>query len=282
MMKKIISALLIMLSLAYTSGITASAEEEYSGEASTIILSERTRLADMADVLNDSEEALLLERLDEVSERQQMDVVIITVDSLDGKSSTEYADDFYDYNGYGFGEDNDGLLLLVGIYDDTYTEGNSRISTCGYGITAFTDAGIQYIGRQITPELLNGEYYVAFEEFITLCDDFISQADNDVPYDVANLPKGEFPLGRNLLISLGVGVIIALIATGVMRSQLKSVQSSYLASDYVKKGSLNVTGARDIFLYSHVDSVEKSDDSNSGGSDTHTSSSGTTHGGGSF
>ena len=36
------------------------------------------------------------------------------------------------------------------------------ISTCGYGITAFTDAGIQYLGEQMTPCMADGDYAGAF------------------------------------------------------------------------------------------------------------------------
>ena len=38
--------------------------------------------------------------LDEISEKQQCDVVVVTENSLDGKSAQDYADDFFDYNGY--------------------------------------------------------------------------------------------------------------------------------------------------------------------------------------
>jgi len=71
------------------------------------------RLIDGADLLTDSEEAKLLERLDEISEKYQTDVVIVTNYSLEGKTSTAYADDFFDYNGYGFGENADGILCSL-------------------------------------------------------------------------------------------------------------------------------------------------------------------------
>ena len=32
-----------------------------------------------------------------------------------GKTAEAYADDYYDYNGYGYGENDDGLLLLVSM-----------------------------------------------------------------------------------------------------------------------------------------------------------------------
>ena len=75
------------------------------------------RLGDDADLLTDHEEAVLLSELDEISERQRMDIVVVTTDSLEGKSAMEYADDFYDYNGYGFGNSRDGVLLLISMED---------------------------------------------------------------------------------------------------------------------------------------------------------------------
>ena len=62
-----------------------------------------------------------------------------------------YADDLYDYCQYGYGPDMDGVLLLVSVGDRKW-----HISTCGYGITAFTDAGIQYLGEQMTPFMADG------------------------------------------------------------------------------------------------------------------------------
>ncbi len=178
------------------------------------------RLVDEAALLSDSDAEALLGLLDEISERQQMDIVVVTVNSLQGASSMEYADDFYDYNGYGFGEERDGILFLISMEErDWY------ISTTGYGITVFTDAGLEYISERFLDDLSEGEYAAAFTTFAELCDDFITQADTGEPYDVGNLPKEPFWLVGSLVIALAAGFIIALIATGVMRSQLKTVYS---------------------------------------------------------
>ena len=48
------------------------------------------RLVDRADLLSELEEEELEARLDEISERQQADVVVVTVNSLDGKSAQDY------------------------------------------------------------------------------------------------------------------------------------------------------------------------------------------------
>ena len=55
------------------------------------------RLVDYADILSENEEKELLEALDEISERQQVDVVIATAVALNGRSIEATADDFFDY-----------------------------------------------------------------------------------------------------------------------------------------------------------------------------------------
>lgn len=91
------------------------------------------RLADQEELLTTEEQEELLARLDEISERQQCDVVIVTVASIEGKTATEYADDYFDYQGYGYGEKSDGILLLVGMKERVWA-----ISTHGsLGISGF-------------------------------------------------------------------------------------------------------------------------------------------------
>jgi len=181
----------------------------------------------------------------------------------------EYADDFFDYHGYG----SDGVLLLISM-----EEGDWWISTTGYGITAFTDAGIAYIGKHIVPYLSDGEYGKALTTFADLCGQFLSQAGTGDPYDTHNLPKDPFKTVQNVLISLVIGLAAAFFATGSMKNKLKTVVQKAQANDYVTPGSLQITQSRDFHLYTHLDRVEKAQ--SSGGSSTHTSSSGTTHGGG--
>ena len=103
------------------------------------------RMNDSAEVLTEDEGGELEASLEELSVRQSFDVIIATIDSLESEGCTsmeEYADDLYDYCQFGYGENRDGVLLLISTGDRKW-----HISTCGYGITAFTDAGIQYLGE---------------------------------------------------------------------------------------------------------------------------------------
>ena len=262
-MKRKLLSVLFAVVICFSAAIPVCAEESLS------------RLMDDADLLTDSEETTLLSQLDNISENQEMDIVVVTTDSLEGYTPQEYADNVFDYCGYGIGENRDGLLLLVSIEDNDW-----HISTSGYAITAFTDAGREYMSEQFLPYLSDGEYYKAFSTYAQLCDEFITQAKTGEPYDSGNLPKEPFKIWFNVLIALGIGFVFAIIVVLYMKSKLKSVRFQPAASSYVRNGSMNVTQSGDFFLYSHLDRRARPKDNDSGGSSTHTSSSGSTHGGG--
>lgn len=274
MMKKKLSTIFLVLLLSVLTALPAFAESDLS------------RFVDEAGLLTDSEGKELQDKLDEISERQQVDVAVVTVNSLDGATAMEYADDFYDRNGYGFGEEKDGILFLISMEERDWW-----MSTSGFGITAFTDAGLAYISDMIINDLSEGDYEWAFTVFADMCDDYITQAKTGEPYDADNLPKDPLELFVYFVFALLVGFVIALIVTGIMRCKLKSVYTQTEASGYVKKGSLNLTVKNDLFLYKTVDRRERpkeepktsssslSSSGSSRGSTTHKSSSGRQHGG---
>ena len=238
------------------------------------------RMNDSANVLTEDEDNELEDALEELSLRQNFDVVIATIESLesvDYDSMEEYADDLYDFCQFGYGADRDGVLLLVSVGDRKW-----HISTCGYGITAFTDAGIQYLGEQMTPDMADGDYAAAFRTFVQWSDDYITAARAGHPYDVKNLPREPLSL-MYLFLAVGIGLVLAWVVVHVMKGQLRSVAFQENAASYVREGSMKLTNSRELFLYRDVqrtEHVEEKDSDSSGGSSTHTSSSGTTHGGG--
>ncbi len=234
------------------------------------------RFVDEANLLYSSEEEELLAELDEISERQQVDVVIITLDSIPpGYTPMQYADDIYDYYGYGFGANADGILLMISMEERDW-----RISTCGFGIRAFTDAGQAYMSDKFLSYLSNGSYYTAFHTFAELCDEFITQAKTGKPYDVGNLPKEKLS-PTWIVFALVIGFILSFIPVGVMKGELKTVKMQAGASNYARKDSLNIVNTRNTFLYHKVRRTPRQTQSSShgGGSSTHHSSSGRSHGG---
>lgn len=264
-MKRIISIITMMLCLIIPVAATTS-----------FVPVERTLplLVDDAGLLTDSEYDTLLELLERISESRECEVAVVTVNSTEGYTAEEYADDIYDYYGFGYGENDDGMLLLLDM-------GNRKwhITTYGFGAVALHDSHIASIGEKIVPYLSDGDYYDAFTEFANECDWYIEYArrdDSDYEYSGPILFPPQFIIG-----SIVLGFVIALIATGTMRSKLKTIRSKSGAADYTVKDSLKVLRSNDIFLYRNVTKTAKPDDDNSGGgSSMHTSSSGRSHGGG--
>ena len=197
-MKKTLRMLLLVLVLCLGLVMPAAAETT-DGFASDHIC-----MADMAGVLNEREVTELETMIDEIRTRQKFDIAILTVSEEDIPSVQEYADDIYDGADMGYGETRDGVLLVVDLKSS-----ECYMSTKGYGITVFTDAGIQYVGQQMRPELADGDFAGAFRTFATLCDDFITQARNGQPYDVDTLPKEPLSLIW-IPIAIVIGFIIAL------------------------------------------------------------------------
>lgn len=229
-------------------------------------------LVDDAGLLSEEEADGLETKLEEISKKQECEVAVVTVNSLEGKSVTDYTDDFYDNNGYGYGNDDSGIMLLVAMEDREW-----HISTYGYGITAFTDAGLEYIEEKFKPSLSDGEYADAFSEYADLCDAFLTQAKTGKPYDTGNMPRDSVsPIW--IPGSLLIGAVVAFILGSIKKSRLKSVRKQTEATEYTKPGSVVMTSNWERMVNRTITTrVIKKE--NGGGSSTHSSSSGRQHGG---
>ena len=60
-----------------------------------------------------------------------------------------------------------------------------------------------------------------------------------------------------IIIAIIIGLLVALIVTGVLRAELKSVGKQHSADMYKKEQGLNLTTNRDVFLYKNVERVAK-------------------------
>lgn len=284
-------AISLLLVLALPMMVLASSIPETFYEQ--VIPSERLlpRLVDDAGLLSAGDAANIDKRLNTISERQGLDVVIFTTREPLGMLPRDFADDIYDYGGYGMGANADGILLLVSMADRDWW-----ITTHGYGITAFTDAGIDYIADEFLSYMSAGDFEEAFFRYATLADKFIDQAKTGDPYDLHNLP--EEPMSPFWYLASGAsGGLAGLFGAGRMKRALQSVGKKQVAGDYLMAkdiagsgggstggggmmagmlgGLLGGVGA-ETFLY---DSVSKRPRATATGSSTHTSSSGRTHGG---
>lgn len=213
---------------------------------------EKQYVIDNADFLTADEEAELTEAILKVVEKQKFDIVILTETSMIG-STQNYADDYFDNNGYGYGRNHDGVLLLV-------TEYEWYLSASGFGEDVYNDSRLDKFEDECVDAIRNGYYYDAFDTYIEITDEFIKS-------------EITFRWIFAIIISLVVGFVIAFIVTSTMKAKLKSVRKQAAANEYVKSGSMNVLDSRDLYLYSTVTRVAKPKNN------SHTSSSGRSHGG---
>lgn len=268
------------------------------------------RVVDKPIVLTVAEREELSAKLDEIRYRQNMDVVVMITGDLEGMSIADYAVDAYEGRFFGYGDDLDGVMLLI----DTETE-SWYIATFGYAETVFTDSGIRYIGEQMKSYLSEGYYADAFNIYAEKCDEFITMARVEQPFVWADEPESvvdsneelaepddveepdnaaepnDAPAADNteepkkslslvwIPVSLGVGILVAFLIVHSMKSKLKTVKKKNEANSYVRNGSLNIDENYESFLYSEVSKtkIQKQNTSDNG---SNNSSSNDSNGGG--
>lgn len=248
-MKKRFLSLLVVLLLCFSLTVPAFAEAG------------NFHMVDTAGLLTSIQEAALESKLAEISARQGTEVCIVTVNSLEGMIIADYSEYFYDYYMDGV----PAVVLFIAMDEREWD-----IAAYGGAEVSFNAAGREYIGGQILDSLSDEDFNDAFTDFAALCDDFLAQAASGEPYGSGNLPK-EPMAWYSILIALGIGLIVALIVTGTMKSALKSVAMRH-AAEYVRPGSLQLTRSQDIFLYRTVSRRERPKSSTSSGSGAGSSS----------
>lgn len=273
--------------------------------AETALAANDQKVADTADLLSVSEAEALQEYLGSISEKYQCDVVAATTDSFDGKGRQDYTDDFYCENGYGYGTDTDGILLMINMEDREY-----QYSTWGSAISVFTDYGLEKIDEQVTPYLKKGDVYQAFRTYGELAEEFLQEAESAVPYD-RNHPYGaeeaaadhyrdqeeggryqdhgsrdheKRSMAAQAGTALAAGAAVTFVVLFVLVRQLRTVRAKNRAQDYIREGSFRITRMNDLFLYRTVtrrkiERPENNGPGGSGGSTIHTTSSGRSAGG---
>lgn len=245
-------------------------------------------VVDHAGLLTSEEVHSLENTARQIQSAYGLDVVIVTIWDLEDKTAQEYADDYYDQHGYGYGTDASGILLLLAMETREW-----YMSTCGEAIYIFTDYGLDQMGEAIVPDLAEGNYHKAFmrwmDEIPRYCEAYGNREpiDGYVPQD-AYVPEGEEDIvypdferdtaSRDTLLSAVAGLIAAAVTVLIMRSSMNTAKLQSGAADYVKKGSCELIFRRDMYLYSKVSKTAKPQN-NGGGSSVHRSSGGSSHGG---
>lgn len=238
-MKKLLSlalSLLMLMSLAVAVCAATPGSEQF--------------IYDDAQLLDKNQYAELQERLKELSDAYDAQIVVATLRSVNGGDADILAEAFYDGKDLGYGDSRDGILLIVMMDIREF-----RIVSNGEAADALTMSSIDKITDKITPDLSDGDYYDAFREFADQCEYYLDGHINGFPFKV----------GRTLVTALIIGLVVGLIVASSLKSQLFSVRMQTRAHDYVNPNSLKVTYQNDLYLYSTVQRTRRQTSNSSSG-----------------
>ena len=279
-MKKLIHIILTAAILAVLLTASVSAENNYL-----------PRVIDETGTLTRTEISNLNSDVASFRQSYGMDCVLLMIDSLGGETAQDYADDYYDYNGYGMGADNSGVLFLISIGDR-----ECYISTCGDAINRINDYEIELILDDAVYYLADDDWYGGFRAFIKSAGRMIETDNNKYPqhsYDGYPEYGGDHYYSatpqdtthERLLIVFIAPAVIAVIAVAVMCYMMNNARGKATAADYAVRGSFKLNGALDILISRHVSRTPRMTDNGTsgghgGGGSIHISHSGISHGGG--
>lgn len=241
----------------------------------TPVLAASPKIVDEADLLTSSEEMILEEKIQALISKYQIDIVIVTVDSLNGKSRQAYANNYYDDNFYGIGEDDSGILLLIAMDSREW-----YISTCGKAKIAIAESDTYDIFDAISSDLADNDFYFAFDDYLDELDFYLGYY-TDHPDSFTSSGSGtRFRLTfSKAAIALLIGGAVAAIVLFIMSRNMNTARAQSNAGDYLTQGSYKLHVQRDMFLYSNV-SKRRKPENNSSGRSGGGSSGGGRHGGG--
>jgi uncharacterized protein len=244
-------------------------------------------------MLTDEEEQSLREYIAECEEKIQADIVIVTIsesveydlqdpdlpEAFHAKEvgSTDWstamrdlADNFYDYNNYGYNKvHGNGVLLLDNSYEG---QKGSWLSTCGNVYDYF------------------GDYEI--DQALYAVDDYIDESPyraykNCISYVTRTMEESQESMPMTFAPWILVGLVVALIYAVVNLHQNKAKDTT-ATNQYVDGKKPKINDTRDQYLRKNVVTRRIETSSSSGGSShhsgghggSHRSSSGVSHGGG--
>ena len=241
MIKKItafFTAAIIML----CSAIPCFAETDYSYTG---------RVVDYTSAISDSYLEKLNDKLDDLSDKWNFDIICILDTEPDGEPLS-YADNYYDSNNFR------SNCIILAVFSESR---DWAIRTFGTARDTFTSDGQSDIISDIKSDMSDGDYYEAFSKFADKCDEYLQ-------YEKDKGKAKSDSSSKNLIIAIAIsvviGVIVGFIGSGIMKSKLKSVRFQSGAANYVVPNSFKLSNSQDVYLYSTVTKTKRESESSGG------------------
>ena len=264
-------------------------------------VSGQPRVFDQAGLFSETEIIQLEEKIAQCRKSTKMDVVIVSAYADGERSAEEYADDYYDYGGFGVGKKASGVLLLYYMDGPGQPGGECYISTAGTMINMLTDERIESILDDVYGDLGNRDFAGATEHFLEDVKAYVKEGVESGQYTY-DRDTGEIVRYHSIrLYEVAIAMVIAGILAGsvcldikkryAMKQSSREISNSLQAYRADCAFCFSVAGDKMVNKYVRSVPIPRNTSSGSGGrghsgsssagrSTIHTSSSGRSHGGG--
>lgn len=188
---------------------------------------ETVYVGDYAGVLTDATEQYIIAENQKLAEATGAQIVIVTVDFLDGMEIEDYAYTIFNAWGIGDEERNNGLLLLLAIGEENY------YAMQGAGLEGVLSSGTlgDYLYDYLEPDFAAGNYdtgvYSVFNAFLQWFDTYYDLSDTQGTAGTGTLvpPAGERNDDDGISLWLVVLIIIIVILLLSMHNRRKDQEN---------------------------------------------------------
>jgi len=234
---------------------------------------ELPRVTDTTGALNDAELAQLTLQAAQVADQYGVDVAVRVDRYFRSMSSQDYSDCYYYYNGLGYGEDFDGILLTaLAAGGGTYW---CRVSAEGTGLEHLTDVNIERLTSQCKDAFEGGDAYKGVSRWLRQVDGM---------YRTGRVPRTAASWGLTAIIEAVVAAVVGGVALLRARLGMRTAKIQTNADTYLVRDTLRAAPVEDRFIgattsrtYSPVE--RSSSRSGGGGRSSYSGSSGRSHSG---
>ena len=247
-MKKKFLTLLLALMMALALAVPAWAEQQ-PGDAFVY---------DMAGLLSEEDDAYLEALASQISWEHNCAVYIVTMeDYQEYDSDIHYAAvAIYDGNDFGIGENREGIMLMLSMYDRDYDLFVRDGGTAQYAVNKY---GRHQMTEVFLDNFADNDWKGGFEDYLSACGEYLDRAEQGHPV--------RKPLMKVLPMALGIGVVLAIAVCLFLKSKMKTVRQGAEADAYVTAEGLNLTEQYDRYTHTTETRRKISNDSDSGSSD---------------
>jgi uncharacterized protein len=183
----------------FTSGVTAQTFPKATG-----------RVNDFANVIDPATEAELDRQLDQLEQKTTSEIAVATIRSLDGMSSTDYANRLFKEWGVGQAKLDNGVLVVIAIDD------RDMAIEVGYGLEGVLPDGLagQVIREDFTPRFKEGDYSGGIRNGVSHLVEIVEKHQVLTPEEIAKLNRAKGTVARGpwipffgLFVTIGFGML---------------------------------------------------------------------------